>query len=62
MARIILRNRDGWTAQFQDVDGMPNEEMPLPFTSRADVQTVEADMRSRFPGAQVVHRWTRSLS
>jgi hypothetical protein len=44
----------GWQARFNNVPGMPNTTLPLPFTWQAPYATVKADMERRFPGIDVI--------
>ncbi|HWS65672.1 MAG TPA: hypothetical protein VN325_23170 [Steroidobacteraceae bacterium] len=45
---------DGWRARFENVAGMPNATLPLPFTWRTLHTVVYADMVHRFPTACVI--------
>lgn len=50
-------NSTGWYAEFQDVSGMPDARLPLPFTVQAMLPQVAADIRKRFPKARLFVRF-----
>ena len=55
--KIILQRRSyGWAAWFYGSDMPEDVELPLPFTSSASPTMVGADIRRRFPNAQVWYR------
>jgi len=55
--KIILQRRSyGWAAWFYGGDMREDVELPLPLTSSASPVMVTADIRRRFPNAQVWYR------
>jgi hypothetical protein len=55
--KIILQRRSyGWAAWFYGGDMPEDVELPLPLTSSASPIIVAADIRRRFPNAQVWYR------
>jgi hypothetical protein len=55
--KIILQRRSyGWAAWFYGGDMPEDVELPLPLTSAASPTMVAADIRRRFPGAEVWYR------
>jgi hypothetical protein len=55
--KIILQRRSyGWAAWFYGGDMPEDVELPLPLTSSARPIMVAADIRRRFPNAQVWYR------
>jgi hypothetical protein len=45
---------NGWQARFENVAGMPDATLPLPWTWARLHSQVKADIESRFPTACVI--------
>jgi hypothetical protein len=57
LSHIVLQRRSyGWAAWFYGGDMPEDVELPLPLTSSASPTMVAADIRRRFPNAQVWYR------
>jgi hypothetical protein len=55
--KIVLQRRSyGWAAWFYGSNMPEDVELPLPLTLSASPTMVAADMRRRFPDAQVWYR------
>jgi hypothetical protein len=55
--KIILQRRSyGWAAWFYGTRMPEDVELPLPLRSSASPAMVAADIRRRFPGAEVWYR------